>query len=242
MVRGRSGNESLTGDFRQKDPFYWLDSDWLEACLALAALCLFDLWDRRFEKVGMLVLLGSAGAMWGGLIQLALMRAGWLEPLLAMLVHPQGDPGAINPATGLPFDAADMVSNWPQLFFDISDHLGWILGLVAGLAIYFWRYGKWRCGASLLMHLTLGGLLVFLLGPVLLSNVFKSMGGFRMVVPRGDNWATCVGVFVGMLVYMYRNKLAAVAFASIVAGVVGGLGLMVAQFVKILAFMPGNPG
>jgi hypothetical protein len=235
------GNESLTGDFRQKDPFYWLDSDWLEACLALAALCLFDLWDRRFEKIGMLALLGSTGALLGGLVQLGLMRAGWLEPLLAMLVHPQGDPTAINPATGLPFDPGDMVSNWPQLFFDIGAHLGWIFGLVAGLTLYFWTYGKWRSGASLLLHLTLGGLLAFLIGPVLLSNVFKSVGGFRMVAPRGDNWATCVGVFVGMLVYMQRNKLPAVAFASIVTGVVGGLGLMVAQFLKILAFMPGNP-
>jgi hypothetical protein len=34
--------------FRQRDPLYWLDSEWLEAVCALVALCLFDLWDRRF--------------------------------------------------------------------------------------------------------------------------------------------------------------------------------------------------
>ena len=39
-------------DFRQRDPLYWLDSEWLEAVLALIALCAFDLWDRRFSKFG----------------------------------------------------------------------------------------------------------------------------------------------------------------------------------------------
>ena len=62
---------------------------------------------------------------------------------------------------------------------------------------------------------------------MLLSNLFKDVGGFRLVPPRGDNWAMTLGVFIGMLIYMLRNKLALVAFASIVSGIVGGLGLMV---------------
>ena len=98
---------------------------------------------------------------WG--VQELLVRTGWLTPLLAMLVHPQGDLSAINPATGLPFDPNDLVSNWPQVFFDLGRHWGWIFGLVAGIGVYFTRYGKWRSGASLLMHLTLGGLFAFLL-------------------------------------------------------------------------------
>lgn len=235
------GTVDFTGDFRQKDPFYWLDSDWIEACTALAALCLFDLWDRRFAKFQILVLLGVVGALGGWAIQEALVRTGTMQPLLAALVHPQGDPTAINPATHLPFDPKDMVSNYPQVFFDLSGQLGWIFGLVAGLALYFWRWGKWRSGASLLMHLTLGALVAFLVGPVLLSNVLKGVGGFRMVAPRGDMWAMCVGVFVGMVIYMIRNRLTAVVFASLVAGVVGGLGLMVAQFLKILAYSLGSP-
>ncbi len=237
----QQGAQDLTGDFRQKDPFYWLDSDWLEACLALLALCLFDLWDRRFAKVHVLVLFAAFGALAGWLVQLLLIRTGWIDPFLAALVHPQGDPNAINPATGLPFAPGDMLTNWPQVFYDIARHLGWIFGMLAGATIYFVRYGKWRSGASLLMHLTLGAILAFLIGPVLLSNLFKDVGGFRLVPPRGDNWAMCLGIFIAMLVYMLRNRLIPVAFASIVAGVVGGLGLMIAQFLKMLAIAPGSP-
>ena len=236
----RQGAEALTGDFRQKDPFYWLDSDWIEACTALLALCLFDLWIGALPSSTCwccwcaVVLVG-----WG--VQELLVRTGWMTPLLAALVHPQGDPSAINPVTKLPFDPKDLVSNWPQVFFDLGRHLGWIFGLVAGIGVYFTCYGKWRSVALLPMHLTLGGLIAFLVGPALLSNLFKDVGGFRLVPLRGDNWAMTLGVFIGMLIYMLRNKLAPVAFASIVAGVVGGLGLMVAQFVKLLANMPGNP-
>jgi hypothetical protein len=32
---------------RQSSPFYWFDADWLEALIALLALTLYDLWDRR---------------------------------------------------------------------------------------------------------------------------------------------------------------------------------------------------
>lgn len=189
----------------------------------------------------MLFLFGFGGAVAGFLVQHLLGTLGLIDPLLRVFVHYQGDLAALDPATGQPFDPANMLANWPQLFFDLSTHLGWIFGLIAGAGWYFKRYGQWRSGSSLLMHLTLGSLLTFLIGPVLLSNVFMSVGGFRMMPPRGDSWANSLGVYIGMLVYMYRNNLVSVACASLVSGVVGGLGFMLAQFTKILMFMPGSP-
>ncbi len=228
-------------DFRQKNPLYWLDSEWLEASTALIALCLFDLWDRRFGKLPLLGVFGAIGALAGFVVQKLLALTGLIGPLLRVLVRYQGDLTAIDPATHQPFDPANLLSNWPQIFFDLGPHLGWLFGLIAGIGVYFYLYGQWRSGSSLLMHITLGSYLAFLIGPVLLSNFTMGVGGFRLVAPRGDSWANTLGSLIGILVYAYRYRLMPVAFAAIVSGVIGGLGLMLAQFVKMLALMPGNP-
>lgn len=235
------GVSAATSDFRQKNPFYWLDSEWLEATMALLALCAFDLWERRGEKAVLLTCSTLAGAVGGFLLERLLSITGMLGPMLHMIIQYQGDLTAINPATGQPFEAANLLTNWPQVFFDAGHHLGWIFGAIAGAGYYFYRCGKWRSGASLLMHMTLGSYIVFLLGPVLLSTVFGRTGGFRMMPPRGDSWANIAGVYAGVLVYACRNGLVPVAWASVVSGFIGGLGLMLAQTVKVLAFSLGNP-
>lgn len=235
------GTEGISGDFRQRNPFYWLDSEWVEATLALIGLCLFDLWDRRFGKIQWLLAFGAAGAAAGWTIQSLLHSTGITEHLVRAVVQYQGDLSAINPATGQPFDPQNFITNWPQLFFDLAPHLGWIFGLIAGVAAYFIRFGAWRSGSLLLLYMTLGSYLAFLIGPVLLSNFFGGIGGFRMMPPRGDSWANIVGVFTGMFLYMTRNGLKPVAFAGVLSGVLGGLGFMCAQFIKLLALMPGNP-
>ena len=222
-----------TGDARQRNLYYWFDSDWLPNLIALAALCLYDLWERRFRQIHRLVLYSAAGAAAGWLIQLLLTVTGWMQPLLGLLVHYQGDPAAIDPV--------NMVTNWPQFFFDLGGHLGWILGMAAGLAVYFYRHGAWRDGSALLVRMSCFGYLVFLAGPVLLSNACMSVGGFRMVAPRGDNWAFVLGYLIGVVSYMMKNNLRPVAYAALMSGVLGGLGFMVAQFLKLLALMPGNP-
>jgi hypothetical protein len=228
-------------DARQRDPFYWLDSSWLDVAAALAALCAFDLWDTRFRKAIRLAALGAAGALAGWLAQLALAATGALSPLLGLLVHFQGDANATNPATGQPFGVANFVANWPQFLFDLAPHIGWIIGLTAGIIVYFWLYGEFRSGASLLVHMGSYGFLVFLAGPVLLSNVFKGAGGFRMVPPRGDNWAFVLGALIGLIIYMFRNGLCPVGYVALMSGFIGGIGFMTAQMVKILALVPGNP-
>jgi hypothetical protein len=118
-------------------------------------------------------------------------------------VRVQGDLTINNPDTGEPFDATNMVFNWPNIFFTHSDYVGLLFGLTIGIGAYFARYGKWRSGSSLLLHLALGWFIVFLLCPVLL--------GIRVTPPRNDNWAGGLGVFLGLLLYTWRNGLLSVA-------------------------------
>lgn len=231
-------------EFRQRDPLYWLDCEWVEATLALIALCAFDLWDRRGSKTGQLVAFALGGALLGWGIQAVLTAAGWEHALVGALVHPQGDFTTLNPATGAPrFAAQDMITNWPILFGKLSAQLGWIWGAVAGIAGYFWRYGAWRSGSALLVRMALWSLIVFFLGPVLLSNVpfFQDFGGFRLAPPRGDSWANILGCYLGLLLYCHKTGRREIFFAAVLAGALGGFALTTAQFIKVLFLTPGNP-
>jgi len=230
--------------FRQRDPLYWLDSEWLEAVYALTALCLFDLWDRRFSKLGHLIGFGAVGAIAGFGLQQFLASTGWQNAVVAALVHPQGDPSLLDAATGAPkFAAEDLLTNWPTIFGQHSAHLGWVFGALAGVSFYFYRYGAWRSGSALLIRMAVWSMLVFLVGPVLLSNVpfFQSHGGFRLTPPRGDSWANILGCMIGLLLYFRKTGQKPVVFATWLAGAFGGLALTTAQFVKVLCYSPGNP-
>jgi len=57
--------KSLERELRQNDPFYRLDTDWLQALFALMAICAFDLWDRRTRDIGLLPLYAAAGGIAG---------------------------------------------------------------------------------------------------------------------------------------------------------------------------------
>ena len=239
-----SAFEADRSDFRQRDPLYWLDSEWLEAMLALMALCAFDLWDRRFSKFGHLVLFAVGGAAVGWGIQLLLAATGWQSAVLGALVHPQGDISLIDPSTGAPrFSAEDMLTNWPLLFSKLPMHVGWMLGVVAGIGTYFWRYGAWRSGSALLVRMALWSMIVFLVGPVLLSNlpIFQSVGGFRLAPPRGDSWSNIFGCYIGLILHFRKTGQKPMVFAALLSGALGGLALTTAQFVKVLCVSPGNP-
>jgi hypothetical protein len=230
--------------FRQRDPLYWLDSEWVEALYALTALCLFDLWDRRFSKLGHLIGFSAVGAVAGFGLQRVLASTGWQNAVVGALVHPQGDLGLLNAATGVPkFASEDLLTNWPAFFVQHSAHVGWVFGALAGVSVYFYRYGAWRSGSALLIRMAVWSMLVFLTGPVLLSNLpfFQSHGGFRLTPPRGDSWANILGCLIGLLLYFRKTGQKPVVFATWLAGALGGLALTTAQFVKVLCYSPGNP-
>ena len=231
-------------DFRQRDPLYWLDSEWVEAVLALAALAAFDLWDRRFAKAGRLVAMVALGAGVGWGVERLLRGTGLEASLIAALVHPQGDLRLLDPATGNPrFAADDLVTNWPMIFARFGTHLGWIGGALTGAVVYFRRHGAWRSGADLLVWMAVGSLAVFLAGPVLLSNVpwFREAGGFRLAPPRGDSWANILGCYLGFVLHCRKRGRKDLVFAAVLAGALGGFALTTAQFIKVLCVAPGSP-
>ena len=109
-------------------PFYWLDTDWIQALLALIAVCLFDYWDRLRNRPEINLVFApvfaALGAIIGWGVQTSLSIAGATTWIANHFVQPQGDITR--------FRADNLVTNWPQLFFDYSHHLGWALGLLLG--------------------------------------------------------------------------------------------------------------
>jgi len=221
-------------EHRQENPFYWFDADWVLAMLALFGMWAYDLWDRRGNARGIPLFIVSllVGMFVGFYAQWGLIKAGLLEPLLNIVVVPQGDLTK--------YSADQLLTNWPQFLSDIHHMTGTIFGMLIAASIYFAVFGRFRSGSSLIAHMAGGWLLMFIAGPVLLSIVFRDFGGFRLTPPRGDDWAGMLGAFLGLVVYALRNRLLPVAYAGIVSGVVGGLGFAGMVCLKLILVSPGN--
>ncbi len=86
-------------------------------------------------------------------------------------------------------------------------------------------------------------MIVFLIGPVLLSNLpfFQAFGGFRLTPPRGDSWANILGCMIGLILYFRKTGQKPIVFAALLSGAFGGLALTTAQFLKVFCYTPGNP-
>ncbi|MBI4600590.1 MAG: hypothetical protein HY721_01380 [Planctomycetes bacterium] len=223
VERGLEG--AAVGAQRHESLLYWFDADWIPALSAVAALLLFDLADRRFERLDRLALLAAAGAAAGFALQWLLELAGLDAAVAGWLVRLEGDPSM--------WARGELLTNWPGFLPLASRHLGWALGLAAGAGAYFFRWGRFRAGSSLLLHMALGWWAGFLLLPVLL--------GARMTPPRGDDWAGILGVCGGATLWLARSGFAPVVLASLVSGAAGGLGFSGAAWLKLVLVAPGNP-
>jgi hypothetical protein len=104
----------------------------------------------------------------------------------------------------------------------------WVAALVAIVAVLVLAGVRRRfdSAASLILHMAVGWWVAFLV----LVNLF----GLRMTPPRGDNWAGCVGMVAGMLVYLWRNNLHGVIAATLVTGFIGGFGFATATLLKLV--------
>ena len=107
---------------------------------------------------------------------------------------------------------------------------GRVLALAAGCLLVLLRRRVDR-GASLVLHLAGGWWLGF--GVLVLGL------GLRMTPPRGDNWAGCLGMTVGAIVYCLRTGLAEVARAGLVSGFIGGIGFAGASMLKLVEVTSG---
>ena len=61
----------------------------------------------------------------------------------------------------------------------------------------------------------------------------------RMTPPRGDNWAGCVRMVIGVLAYCWQYKLSGVAFATLMTGFAGGFAFSFGQLIKLLCIRTG---
>lgn len=228
---------------RHKNPLYWFDAYYLQAFFALFGAGVYDLYQRKGDHDRFyLPLFAIVGAFSGWLIQLLLRAAGFEHSLASALSYPQGDPTMLNPATGLPkFDPGNFLNNWPQWFGDYPQHVGWLIGMILGITAYFLLFGKFRNGASLFVYIGGGWLISFLALPVLGGILFAQVGGIRMTPPRSDDWAGVLGVFMATSIWMWRNKLSAVAVASLISAIIGGLGFAGIQWLKQFMMSFGSP-
>lgn len=126
-----------------------------------------------------------------------------------------------------------LVVNWPQFFVAAPQHVGWILGTAAAITLYFIINGRFSNGASLFAYMAGGWLLSFIIFPTLLD--------WHLTPPRSDDWAGILGVFIGTMIWCYRNGLVPIVYASLISGIVGGLGFSGAAFIKVVLLSFGNP-
>jgi hypothetical protein len=117
----------------------------------------------------------------------------------------------------------------PLYWYD-TDWLGVLVAVVAVLITAFARR-RLDSASSLILHLGVGWWLGFLLLVVGL--------GWRMTPPRGDNWAGCAGMAIGLWVYLARRGLHHVLLASLVCGFFGGFGFATATLFKLIEIKTG---
>ena len=111
-----------------------------------------------------------------------------------------------------------------------SDWLAALLAALAALLLVVIRRGVDR-STSLILHMACGWWAGF--------GILVLMLGLRMTPPRGDNWAGCVGMTAGAIVYCLRTGLAEVARVTLVSGFIGGIGFAGASMLKLVEVRSG---
>jgi hypothetical protein len=144
----------------------------------------------------------------------AVFGAWWLQDLASGWFH----------ATDPNFRHTD-----PLYWFD-TDWLG-VLVAIAAVGITALARRRFDAASSLILHMAVGWWIGFLLLVVAL--------GWRMTPPRGDNWAGCVGMVIGVWLYLVRRGLRDVLIASLVCGFIGGFGFATATLFKLLEIKSG---
>jgi hypothetical protein len=141
--------------------------------------------------------------------------AAWVVQDLALGLWLAGDPA---------FRHEDLL-----YWFDTDWVAAW-LALCVGLVCVLIRR-RFDEPSSLILHLALGWWAGFL--------VLVNLLGLRMTPPRGDNWAGCVGMTIGLWVWLQRRGLHGVTFASLVTGFIGGFGFATGQLLKLIGLTTG---
>ena len=118
----------------------------------------------------------------------------------------------------------------PLYWYD-TDWLAAVTAFLAALVVVAIR-GRLDLATSLVLHLSGGWFVSFLV----LVNVLR----LRMNPPRGDNWAGCVGMVAGLLLWCWRYGFEQVALVSLLTGFIGGIGFSLAQLLKLAFIRTGR--
>ncbi len=125
--------------------------------------------------------------------------------------------------------AEDLAPRAPE-WFD-TDYVAASAALMAALLTAVVRQ-RIEVITSLAIHMSAGWLVGFVLLVPLL--------GLRMNPPRGDNWAGCVGVVGGILVFCARRRgMGPVAYATLLTGFLGGTGFALGHILKLCGMATG---
>ncbi len=95
--------------------------------------------------------------------------------------------------------------------------------LTAGL--YAWLRPQARQACTLIAALAVGWWLGLILFALLLN--------WQMTPPRSDNWAGCVGLWIALVVYLYKTRNRAALMLSCYGLLAGGIGFAGADFVNM---------
>ena len=128
------------------------------------------------------------------------------------------------------FSVGRMQRHESRLYWYDTDWLAAVVATVATLIVVISR-GQFDIATSLILYMTVGWFIAFLL----LVNLLK----LRMTPPRGDNWAGCAGMVIGVLVYCWRYQQGGIAFATLMTGFLGGLAFSAGQMLKLLNIRTG---
>lgn len=106
-----------------------------------------------------------------------------------------------------------------------------ITATLAVLVLAAFRRSTWGVGSKLVIHMSLG----WWVGHLLLIKVLQ----LDMYPPRGDGWAGCLGLTLGILTFSWRTRLSGVAFASLATGLLGGAGFAIGAGIKLIGLSTG---
>jgi hypothetical protein len=120
-------------------------------------------------------------------------------------------------------------SDWYE--FVASFRMSAILASVVVILFWIFKRSSWGVGTSLILHMSIG----WWVGNLVLIRWLH----LDMNPPRGDTWAECLGLVGGILVCCWHRGLGGIAFSTLSAGFLGGIGFSMGTAVKILVMRSG---
>ncbi|MFZ4793614.1 MAG: hypothetical protein ACOYLN_05725 [Blastocatellia bacterium] len=163
------------------------------------------------------------GALWGG-VGAGILATGltWSRERLESFVIPLSVIGCL----WLVLDSTTLTGRLEDRWaFHDTDWVAATSALLVGAAFYL-HGRRWRQPGRLIMVLAAG----WWLGYGLLTLTF----GLRMTPPRSDNWAGCLGLFVALSLYLWREGNRAALLLIAYGLLAGGIGFAGGDFVQML--------